>query len=126
MSAKQFSQSLTHLNCEIPYVIGNEWRELSKTSALGVSFAEEDGEVIYNKNDIMIEHYPESGKINVDKIPPLMKTSSIFASSLRDSLPTGTKFKKDDILFEYDGFTDSIPSSGYNTWTAYCPFFGFN
>lgn len=74
----------------------------------------------------MISHYLESGKINVDRIPPKQKTSSIFASSLRDSLPAGTRFKRDDILYEYDAFRDSIPSSGYNTWTAYCPFFGFN
>ena len=126
MSAKQFSQSLTHLNCEVPYVLGNEWHELSKTSALGVSFAEDDGEIIYNKNDILIEHYPKINKINVDRIPPMMKTSSIFGSQLRDSLKKGTKFQKGDILYEYDAFKNSIPSSGYNVWTAYCPFFGFN
>lgn len=124
MSAKQFSQSLTHLNCEVPYVIGNEWRELSKTSALGVSYAEADGEVIYSKNDILIEHYPKLNKVNVDRIPPIMKTSSIFGSRLRHSLKKGTQFHKGDILYEYDSFNSGLPTSGYNVWTAYCPFFG--
>lgn len=126
MSSKQFSQSLTHVNCDVPYVIGNEWSELSKTSTLGVHYAEDDGEVIYNKNDLIIEHYPNLNKINVEKIPPIRNTTSIFASCLRSSIPAGKKFKKDDIIYEFDCFRDGIPSSGYNCNTMYTPFFGFN
>lgn len=126
MSAKQFSQSLTHPNCEVPYVIGNEWRELSHSSTIGIKYAEEDGEIIYNNYDFMIEHYPKTGRISVEKLDPIKKTSSIFSSSLRNSLPKGSKFSRGDILWEYDCFTEGIPTSGYNVNTMYSPFFGFN
>lgn len=126
MSAKQFSQSLTHRNCDVPYVTSNEWRDLSKNSTLGIHYAEEDGEVIFNKHNLLIEHYPSLGKINVERIDPIQRTSSIFASTLRDSLREGSKFQKGDILYEYDCFRDGLPSSGYNVNTMYSPFFGFN
>lgn len=126
MSSKQFSQSLTHLNCDVPYVISNEWRSLSYSSSLGIYHADDDGEIIYNKNDLLIIHYPKYNRIEVEKISPTIKTTSIYASSLRNSLPTGFKFNKDDILYEYDCFRNGIPSSGYNCNTMYSPFFGFN
>ena len=73
-------QSLTHLNCDVPYVIGNEWEDLSRTSTLGVKFAEDDGEIIYNKHDLLIENYPKLKKVNVERLPPIKKTASIFGS----------------------------------------------
>jgi len=54
MAAKQFSQTLTHPNAEIPFVISDEWRNLSKTSGIGIQYAKDNGSVIYNKNDLMI------------------------------------------------------------------------
>lgn len=126
MAAKQFSQSLTHLNCDVPLVTSREWRNLSRNSTLGIHYAEDDGEVIYNDHDILVEHFPSLNKVNIERVEPVQKTSSIFASSLRNSIPKGKKFKKGDIIYEYDCFRDGLPSSGYNTMTMYSPFFGFN
>lgn len=125
MAAKQFSQSLTHINCEIPYVVNSDWSSLSKSSTLGIKYAKENGTVIYNNYDIMIIQY-NSGNYDILNIPPIKNTTSIYASSLRHSLKSGSKFNKDDILFEYDAFYNGIPSSGYNVNTMYCPFFGYN
>lgn len=126
MASKQFSQSLTHPNCEIPYVINNEWQNLSRSSPLGVIYAKDSGKVIYNNNDILIIFYNNLNCYDTFQIPPIKTTTPSYASSLRFSLPNNTEFEKDDVLYEYDAFKNGIPSSGYNCNTAYIPFFGFN
>lgn len=130
MASKQFSQSLTSTNCEIPYVLSNEWAALSDSSTMGIYKAKDDGVVVLNNNDIMIVFYPNGnngvGSYEIRDIPPVRKTTSIFSSSLRTSLREGSIFKKNDIVYEYDCFKNGMPSSGYNTFIAYTPFFGFN
>ncbi len=130
MATKQLGQTLTHPNCEIPYVLNNHWKHLRDTSTRGVCIAKDDGEVIINNSDIMIILYPSikngKGAYEIKKIPPIMKTHSSFCSSLRNSLPSGTKFKKGDIIYEYDSFHDGYPTFGYNVSTMFTPFFGFN
>lgn len=125
MAAKQFSQSLTHINCEKPYIINNEWSTLTNSSSLGIKIAKKDGKVIYNKNDLIIINYND-GETEVVNINPTQQTTSIYASSLRNSLKQGSEFNKNDIIYEYDSFYEGIPSSGYNVSTMYCPFFGYN
>ena len=125
MAAKQFSQSLTHENCEIPYVVNNEWRNLSYSSSLGIKRAKQSGNVVYNNYDIIIIQY-DDGAVELFNIPPVKSTTSIYASSLRNSLPGGSRFSEGDIIYEYDAFYNGIPSSGYNVPTMYCPFFGYN
>lgn len=125
MAAKQFSQSLTHPNCEIPYIVNNEWRALSESSKFGVQFAKESGEVLLNKDDSLFVSY-KSGGFDLFNVPPIKKTTSVYASTLRSSLKTGTKFNAGDIIYEYDAFHHGIPSSGYNTTMMYVPFFGSN
>lgn len=125
MASKQFSQSLTHPNCDVPYVINNEWRNLSNSSTMGIKFAPDSGTVIYNNDELMIVYY-DSGNHEVFHISPIKATTSIYATSLRDSLPKGSKFEKGDVLYEYDAFKNGIPSSGYNVTTLYTPFFGYN
>lgn len=128
MSAKQISQSLTHLNTEIPYIVSEEYYHLTENSEFGIGIAKDDGEVIYNYDGLMIVFYPNRRVNNIEShfIPNIKKTYSIFATKLRNSLKTGEKFNKGDILFEYDCFTNGIPSYGYNAFSAFLPFFGFN
>lgn len=129
MACRQLAQSLTHTNCDIPYVLSNEWRSVRDYSPLGIYIAKDDGEIVYNNSDIMIIFYNNinSGKggYEVKRIPPVKKTHSNFCSTLRFSLPTGKTFKVNDILFEYDCFKSGYPSFGYNVQTLYTPFFGF-
>ncbi|MCF7910851.1 hypothetical protein K9L16_04220 [Candidatus Pacearchaeota archaeon] len=126
MASKQMSQALTHPNCEIPYVISNEYRNLVNSSFLGICIAKDDGEVIFNASEILIIYYTNLKKLQVFQVSIIKKTSSMFASSLRFILPQDSKFKKNDIIFEYDGFKNGIPSFGYNVMTAYMAGFGFN
>jgi DNA-directed RNA polymerase, beta subunit/140 kD subunit len=126
MSAKQIQQALTSLNCEIPYVIGSDYRTVTDTSKMGIILAKDDGEVIYKNYDIMIVKYNNLNKVQDIHIPPIKKTSSSFGTKLRFALEIGKKFQKDDILAEYDCFINGVPSYGYNVFTAYLPWFGFN
>lgn len=126
MSAKQIQQALTSPNCEIPYVIGSDYRTVTETSKMGIILAKDDGEVVYKNKDIIIVKYSNLNKIQDIHIPPIKKTSSSFGTKLRNTLEIGMKFKKGDILAEYDCFIDGVPSYGYNVFTAFMPWFGFN
>jgi len=126
MSAKQIQQALTSPNTEIPYVIGSDYRTLANSSKMGIVLAKDDGEVLYKNADILIVQYLNLNKIQDIHLPPIKKTTGSFGTKLRYVLPEKTKFKKGDVLANYDCFIDQVPSYGYNVFTAYVPFFGYN
>lgn len=125
MASKQIQQTLTSKNCEIPYVIDDNYDKITKYSNLGINIAKESGSVVFKNDDLIIINYDTLG-IEMHEIPPVKKTHGIYASQLRFSMEKDTKFNKDDVIFEYDCFTDGIPSWGYNAFTAYNVGFGFN
>jgi hypothetical protein len=124
MSAKQIQQALTSLNCEIPYVIGSDYRTITDSSKMGCTKAKDDGEVLYKNEDLLIVQYTNLNKIQDIYLPPIKKTTGSFGTKLRFSISENAKFKKDDVLASYDCFIDGIPSYGYNVFTAYLPFYG--
>lgn len=126
MAAKQIQQALTSVNTDIPYVLSNNWEYLTKYSTMGIKIAKDDGKVIFNDNEIMIIWYKNLNIIDIFHIPLYLETNSIFASQLRFSLEENKDFRKGDILYEYDCFKNGKPSIGYNFYTAYMNFFGYN
>jgi DNA-directed RNA polymerase subunit beta len=126
MANKQINQALTTLDCEIPFVVSNDYRNLTNSSELGICVAKEDGKVFFNENDIIIYYLKDSQKLIDKYIPRIKKTAGIYSSALRFSLSEGQEFNKGDIIYEYDCFRSGIPSFGYNIFTAYTTFFGFN
>lgn len=126
MAAKQMAQSLTHPNCNIPYVISDEYRYLVDNNKPGIYKAPDDGTVIFKNPDLMILYFKNLDKVEVRQIPRLKKTTGTFASQLRFSLEQDNQFHKDDILYSYDCFRAGVPSFGYNVFTGYFNFFGFN
>lgn len=125
MASKQIQQTLTSKNCEVPYVIDNNYDQITRHSEIGINIAKEQGEVVFKNDDLIILNYETQG-IEIHEIPPVRKTHGIYASQLRSSLPKNTTFNKNDIIFEYDCFNGGVPSWGYNAFTAYNVFFGFN
>lgn len=126
MAAKQMSQALTHPNCEVPYVISDEYRNVTKTSDLGILIAKDDGRVYFNNDGIIIIYYNKLKDIVIRDIPIYKNTTGTFASKLRFCLPQDSTFKKGDVIFSYDNFRNGVPSFGYNVMTAYFNFFGYN
>jgi DNA-directed RNA polymerase subunit beta len=126
MSSKQIQQSLTTLKCEKPYVISNTYYTITNSSKLGIRIAEDDGEVLFQDDYLIIYVYKNLQQSCTDYIPKLQKTHSVYCSELRHCLKTGDKFRKGDIIWEYDCFYDGIPSFGYNTHCLFIPFFGYN
>lgn len=128
MSAKQLAQTLTHLNCEVPKVISHDYQYLSDSTQLFHCIAQYDGRIIYENDDIMLVYYQISSDqsyIQPYETPQVKRTSSFYATQLRYRRPIGD-FHVGDILFEYDCFHNNIPTYGYNLWTAYLSWFGFN
>jgi len=123
MVSKQIQQTLTHPNCETPYVIDENYNMISKYSPLGIYFAKDNGLVAFKNDDIIVLNYDNFG-VEFHETSPLRKTHGIYASKLRMILNQGDKFKKNDIVFEYDNFTNGIPSWGYNVFAAYNVWFG--
>jgi DNA-directed RNA polymerase beta subunit len=129
MSSKQIVQSLTHLNCERPYTIGDKWYYLTNNTRLFREQAKENGSIVFSNNNIMIVIYESENGKNADlktlSVPEYIHTSRGFASRLRYKKESGD-FKKGEILYEYDCFIDGVPSFGYNVNTMFFPFFGIN
>jgi hypothetical protein len=129
MSSKQLQQTSTHPNCDIPYVIESNYDQISRYSKLGIEFASCDGNVVFKNAELMIVNYNESAGgggdgLKIFEIPPVKKTHGAFSSRLRSALAQGSKFIKDEMLFEYDCFNNGIPSIGYNAFTSYNIWFG--
>jgi len=127
MSSKQLNQTLTHSNCEVPKIIGSDFRHLTDSSTLFKLNAVSDGVIQYQNNEIMIVVYSTSnGDVMETYDTPNVRTcSGLYSTTLRYRREVGP-FKRGDILYEYDSFNFGLPSYGYNTWTAYVPFFGYN
>ena len=126
MSAKQIQQALTCLNAEIPYVIGSDYQTVTNSSKMGIILAKDDGEVLYKNKDLLIVQYSNLGKVVDIHLPPIKKTTGSFGTKLRYVLPECSKFKKGEVLANYDCFINGVPSYGYNVFTAFMPFFGYN
>ena len=125
MSSKQLVQALTNTSCEVPKVIGSNYRYLTTSSTLFRLVAPIGGRISYINDEIMIVIYhtiPEES-IESYEVFPIRQCSSLYATKLRYKREVGP-FEKGDILYEYDSFKNGIPTYGYNTWTAYMPFFG--
>jgi len=126
MSAKQIQQALTSLNTEIPYVIGSDYYTVTNSSKMGVVLAKDDGIVVYKNRDLLIVQYSNLNKVVDIYLPPIKKTTGSFGTKLRYVIPNKVKFKRGDILASYDCFINHVPSYGYNVFTAYAPWFGYN
>jgi hypothetical protein len=128
MSAKQLAQSVTGLNCRLPYVIGKDYPYLSHTSRLFKKTADYDGEVLYSNEDLLIVGFIDDkdiSKIETYNIPKYKHTANNFATTLRNRLYSGS-FDKGDVLYEYDCFNQDVPCYGYNANVLYFPWFGYN
>jgi DNA-directed RNA polymerase beta subunit len=124
VSSKQLSQTVTHLNCKRPYIIGENWFHLTNSTRLFRLQAKCNGSIIYSNNEIMIV-LDDNRELRTISVPEYVHTSYSFATRLRYKRPIG-EFKSGEILYEYDNFIDGVPSFGYNVNTAYLPFFGYN
>lgn len=126
MASKQLAQALTHNNCEVPKLIGKNFRILSDSSPKFRLTAPLDGIIRYTNEDIQLFNYIYEGNylgLEVNEVPSIACSSGLHASKLRYKRDVG-EFKKGDVLFEYDCFNNSIPTYGYNLNTAYMSFFG--
>jgi hypothetical protein len=92
MAAKQLSQTVSHPNCRVPYVIGKDWTYLRDITKLFRFEAEYDGEVLYSNRDLMIILYNEK-YIKYLETPEVFQTSQAFGTKLRNRLNVG-QFKK--------------------------------
>ena len=129
MSAKQLSQSVTNPRCQVPKIIGENYRLLSDSTKLFKLTAPLNGIIRYVNDDIMLVNYQDHNgnylSMDIFPIPPVMSCSGLYATRLRYKRDVGY-FKVGDLLYEYDSFKQSIPTYGYNLSTAYMSFFGLN
>lgn len=124
MCGKQLNQAASHPNTRRPYVIGSDYKYLSEMSKIYKLIAPCDGEIVYSDFGIMIMFFDEK-YLKVFETPEYKHCANGFASRIKNIMPVG-KFKKEDIIFEYDSFTENIPTYGYNLNVAYMPWFGYN
>lgn len=127
MSAKQLSQAVTNPRCQVPKVIGANFRYLSDSSRMFKFTAPNPGDIIYVNDELMIANFntPTGAAFEIFEVPPVMTCSGLYATRLRYRRDVGP-FDVGDCLYEYDCFHQTIPTYGYNLMTAYMSFFGYN
>ncbi len=82
MASKQIQQTLTHHNCEIPYVIDDNYDFITRYSELGICLAKENGTIVFSNSDIVIVNYINLC-IDINEFPQNKKTLFIYVSQLR-------------------------------------------
>ena len=127
MSSKQLVQSLTSMNCETPYIIGNDWQHLVDNSRLYRYEAEYNGQIIFHNSEIMIimQNSPNTEtQLLTLSVPQIQTTTGLNAIRLRYIRDIGP-FSAGDLLYEYDSFKNTLPVYGYNKNVLYMNFFGY-
>jgi hypothetical protein len=112
MASKQLGQSLSSINCEVPKLLGSEFRFLSDTVKYFKLTAEYDGNIMFKNDDFIVVLYTSGkGDIKTYQTPWVKVCSGLNASRLRYCRDEGP-FKKDDLLYEYDSYKDGLPTYG--------------
>ena len=120
MVGKYFSfQAVPFENVEIPHCLSKNFEDIvANSNSEFIKIADDDGEVLLRTEDLIVVRY-ENGLIESYYIPEYKEIFKNFGTKLRFSLNTGDKFKLGDVIFEYYGFKNGIPTPGYNTLVAY-------
>ena len=113
MSSKQLNQTLTHPNCEVPKVIGADFRHLTNNSMLFKLEAPCDGTIQYQNNEIMVVLYnhADGDTLKTYETPVVRMCSGLYSTTLRYRRELGP-FKKGAMLYEYDTFNFGLPTYG--------------
>ena len=119
-------QSLPYITNEIPKIIPVDSYKLSIFSdGRYIKFAEDNGIVLYKDEQILIVYYTTKNQLKIYEIPEYKHLYSYFATKLRYVI-NESKFKKGDILYEYAGFVNGIPTSGYNVHVGFLSIKNYN
>jgi len=126
MAQKYVIQALCHENNDIPKLYTTGIYKLTNYSDYYIKRAKDDGVVIYEDDTIIMVYYQNIQEVEIYDIYQYENVYSDFALKLRKKLKTGDKFKKGDIIYEYVGFVDGLPTGGYNTLVLFLPLFLYN
>jgi DNA-directed RNA polymerase subunit beta len=124
MGAKYIGfQAVPTKNSQIPYCLSDGFVEFSVLNdGMFIKRAEEDGVVIYSDPDkgIMVVYYDTTKRVETYEIPKIRRIGHAheFATELTYYLETGEEFEEGDILYEYAGWKNGLPASGYNALTC--------
>jgi len=100
---------------EVPRLIPIDLIDIANYSNTGefIYIAEDDGKVIYSDNDVILIKL-NSNVYKIFYTPKYKYLFDTFGTKLKRKLKTGDAFKKGDVIFEYHGFENGIPTPGYN------------
>ena len=126
MTAKQLTQAVVSKNTETPLIISQDYKKMTTINSPFCELAEDDGFVIYNRNNLLIIYYKNLKKLVSKYIPPLKKMVNI-SISLKYKINKLT-FKKGDVLYDYSNMDieTKIPKIGYRAKTLYMQWFGYS
>jgi DNA-directed RNA polymerase beta subunit len=124
-------QALPHENQDIPYCIPDSIFDVVNVFNTGeyLKFADYDGRVLCADDEILMVEYDTNDpneRIKIYEIPPFKQLTSKFATRLRYRIPEGAEFSKNDLLFEYTGFKEGLPTIGYQAKVMFGSFHNIN
>ena len=94
MSAKQQTQPVISKNTDIPFLIDKEYQKLTSINSPFIEIAEDDGFIIYNKDNLLIFYYKNLKKLITRYLPEAKKLVNLSLS--KKYIIQSKKFKKDD------------------------------
>ena len=125
-------QALPHINQTLPLIIPSGIFKILNLFNNGefIKYAKYKGRVIYRDNELMIVEYDTDNpdeKYEVFEIPNYkVLNPNKYGTKLRFALNEGDTFRKGDILFEYAGFKNGIPTVAYPLRVMFGNFMNIN
>jgi len=126
MSYKQGVQPMLSKNVDTPFMIDKEFQKISTIQSPFVEFAEDDGIVLHNDDNILVIYYKNQKKMITKHLPEGRK---LIEYSLDLKYKIDKKFfKKGEVLYDYTGMNieNKLPKIGYRANILFTSFFGYN
>jgi len=127
MGNKQMGQLVISKKTETPFIIDKNYKDLSTVQSPYQEIAEDDGIVIFRKDELLIIYYTTQKNMELKHIPMYKKLIN-NSLSLKYCVTEGMSFKKGDVLFDYSNYIPEtqLPRVGYRADILFSTFFGFN
>jgi len=127
MENKQMGQLVISKWTETPFIIDKNYKDLSTVQSFFQEIAEDDGIVLFRRDELLIIYYINKRNMELKHIPKYKKLIN-NSLSLKYCVTEGLKFNKGDTLFDYSNYLldSQLPRVGYRANILFSSFFGFN
>ena len=117
MASKQLTQVVVSKYTDTPIIIDKYYSSLSEISSPYSEIAEDNGVVLFSKNEILILYYTSEKRMIFKQLPKFKKLINNSLSLKYNIADYKKSFKKGDLIFDYTNMIpeSNLPKIGYRT-----------